>query len=463
MKRERFPHPGVSVMGHECGHTSLGHPQPLPAPNRESMEAAQVSRARRERAAVVGSGIAGLTAAYLLQRRYDVSLYESNDHLGGHSDTHDVITPDTGVVPVDTGFIVHNQSTYPLLCRLFDELGVETRTTEMSMSVHCEGCGLEYAGAKGVRGVFAQPRSLTNVAYLRLLTQVPRFYRAARRTLDRGNDDTSLGEFLRREGFSDFFTAHFVVPIVACVWSVAPETALQYPARYLFVFLQNHGMLALSGSPTWRTVIGGARTYVDRVAKELSAVATSTPVRAVRERPDGIEIRTDDDHGVLFDRVVVATHADTALGLLAEPNSLQRSILGAFRYSRNETWLHRDTTLLAKRERARASWNFILPNCTGSGEHATVSYDMNRLQGLASTQPHIVTLNATERINADLVLDRMMYEHPIYTAASLGAQQRLGELNGERLAFAGAYHGWGFHEDGCRSGVRAASSLGVEW
>jgi predicted NAD/FAD-binding protein len=412
---------------------------------------------------VVGSGIAGLTAAYLLQRRYDVTLYESAGRLGGHTDTHDVATPDAGVVPIDTGFIVHNRKTYPLLCRLFSELEVETRATEMSMSIHCEGCGLEYAGAKGVRGVFSSPRSVTNVAFLKLLGQVPRFYRDARRALDQDDDEISLGDFLRRGGYSDYFTAHFVVPIVACVWSVAPESSLQYPARYLFSFLENHGMLALSGSPTWRTVVGGARTYVDRVAKEVTAVATSTPVRVLIERSDGVEVRTDDDQGVLFDRAVVATHANSALNLLANPSSPQRSILGAFQYSRNETWLHTDTSLLATRERTRAAWNFTLPSCTGAGEHAMVSYDMNRLQGVTSSQPHIVTLNATERIDADLVIDRMTYEHPIYTTASLAAQRRLGDLNSARLAFAGAYHGWGFHEDGCRSGVQAARSLGVEW
>ncbi len=420
-------------------------------------------QARRDKVAVVGSGIAGLTAAYLLQRRYDVTLFESADRLGGHTDTHDVVTPDEGVVAIDTGFIVHNKQTYPLLCRLFEELGVETRPTEMSMSIHCDGCGLEYAGAKGAQGVFAQPRSLANVKFLKLLARVPRFYRDARELLDDGDDVTSLGEFLSRGGYSDYFISHFVVPIVACVWSVAPETALEYPARYLFVFLQNHGMLSVSGSPSWRTVVGGSRTYVDRVAKNLNTVATSTPVRALVEQSNGIEIRTDDDCGVLFDRAVVATHADSALRLLAAPSLDQRSLLGAFHYSRNETWLHTDTTLLTTNARARASWNFTLPSCTGTSDRAIVSYDMNRLQGVASSQAHVVTLNATERIDAEQVLDRMTYEHPIYTLASLSAQRRLSELNGTRLAFAGAYHGWGFHEDGCRSGVEAARSLGVAW
>ncbi len=412
---------------------------------------------------MVGSGIAGLTAAYVLQQNYDVTLYEAAAHLGGHADTHDVITPDAGTVPIDTGFIVHNQRTYPLLCRLFSELNVVTRQTEMSLSVHCDGCGLEYAGAKGLGGVFAQPRSLGNFAFLRLLAQIHRFHRQAKRVLARGDDVLSLGEFLEHGGYSDYFVSHFVVPIVACVWSVAPGVALQYPARYLFIFLENHGMLSFTGSPAWRTVVGGSRTYVDRVVKHLSAVATSTPVTAVVMRDDGAEVRTADDEAILFERVVVATHADTALDLLANPSPRQRSILGAFRYSRNDTWLHTDTTLLPKAERAQASWNFLLPTCVGPIDHPVVSYDMNRLQGIPSAQSHIVTLNATDRIDPEQVLARMTYEHPIYTGTSVDAQRHLSELNGSGLAFAGAYHGWGFHEDGCRSGITAAKALGVRW
>jgi uncharacterized protein len=427
------------------------------------VEDCRLSQARRERAAVVGSGIAGLTAAYVLQQRYDVTLYEAASRLGGHTHTHDVITPDTGTVPIDTGFIVHNRRTYPLLCRLFSELNVATRQTEMSMSVHCDGCGLEYAGAKGLSGVFAQPRSLTNPAFLRLLTQIHRFHRQARRSLVQGDDLISLGEFLEQGGYSDYFVSHFVVPIVSCVWSVAPDVALQYPARYLFAFLENHGMLSFTGSPAWRTVVGGSRTYVDRVVKHLSGVFTSTPVTAVAIRGDGVEIRTADGDASLLQRVVVATHADTALALLANPSPNQQSILGAFRYSRNETWLHTDATVLPEAERAKASWNFLLPACVGPIGQALVSYDMNRLQGVPSTQTHIVTLNATDRIDPEQVVARMTYEHPIYTSASVDAQRRLSELNGTKLAFAGAYHGWGFHEDGCRSGIAAANALGVRW
>ena len=413
---------------------------------------------------MVGSGISGLTAAYVLQQRYDVTLYESAGRLGGHTDTHDVVTPDAGMVPIDTGFIVHNPRTYPLLCRLFSELSVATRPTEMSMSIRCEGCGLEYAGAKGFGGVFAQYRSTTNPAFLRLLAQVRRFHREARRVVDQGDDGLSLGEFLLRGRYSGYFSSHFVVPIVSCVWSVAAGLgAASIPARYLFIFLENHGMLSVAGSPTWRTVVGGSRTYVDRVVKDLNAVATSTPVRAVIRQAEGVEVRTDDDKGVTFERVVLAAHADSSLALLTNPSSLQRAVLGAFQYSRNDTVLHTDATLLPVARRARAAWNFLLPSCAGPTDHALVSYDMNRLQGIPSTRQHVVTLNATSRIDPDQVLARMTYEHPIYTAASLDAQRGLSRLNDTRLAFAGAYHGWGFHEDGCRSGIAAAESFGVTW
>ena len=227
---------------------------------RSSRSARRTREPGRERVAVVGSGVAGLTAAYLLQRRYDVSLYEADDRLGGHAHTHDVLTADRGVTAIDTGFIVHNARTYPHLLRLFGELGVSTQPTEMSMSVRCEGCGLEYAGAKGIRGLFAQPRSATRPAYLRMLVEVKRFHRDAHRVLASGTDDVTLGQFLADGGYSPYFVQHFMVPLVSCVWSTSQQAALGYPARYLFAFLDNHGMLTVTGSPQWRTVVGGSRT-----------------------------------------------------------------------------------------------------------------------------------------------------------------------------------------------------------
>lgn len=412
--------------------------------------------------AVVGSGVAGLTAAHLLQRRHDVTLFEADGRLGGHAHTHEVPTSDGGTAFVDTGFIVHNERTYPNLLRLFDELGVATQESDMSMSVRCERTGLEYAGARRLRGLFPRFANLTHPRYLAMLAEVVRFHRHARRVLDDDRaSDVTLGAFLAIGGYSRFFTRYFMIPVVSAVWSAGPALSLQYPARYLFAFLDHHGMLSVGDSPQWRTVVGGSRSYVERVAKNLSAVATSTPVRAVRRTAHGVEIRDDADRVHHADRVVVATHPDQALALLAEPTAAQREVLGAFRYSRNLATLHRDTSVLPRSRGARASWNYLIPADGGPDAPVLVSYDMNRLQRLAEPDDYVVTLNAGGRIDPSTVIAEIGYEHPIYTPESVAAQGRLAGLNDAFVAFAGAYHGWGFHEDGCAAGVRAAASLGV--
>ncbi|MFE2469085.1 NAD(P)/FAD-dependent oxidoreductase [Streptomyces mirabilis] len=416
------------------------------------------------RTAVIGSGVAGLTAAHILARAHHVTLYEADDRLGGHAHTHDLSAPDGRTHRVDSGFIVHNRRTYPNLLRLFDELEVTTQESEMSMSVRCEGCGLEYAGARGVRGLLAQPRNSLRAAYLRMLAEVPRFHRAARRLLATGVDDTlTLGAFLDRAGFSSYFRAHFMMPVVSAVWSCDAETALEYPAAYLFRFLHHHGMLSVSGSPVWRTVTGGSGTYVDRIAAGLHEVRTGTPVRSVLRHADGVDVIADDGTTAPYDHVVVATHPDQALRLLGDATADEKEVLGAFRYSRNATLLHTDTSLLPQAGGARASWNYLMPDCRAGADRVRVSYDMNRLQRLAAEETYVVTLGGQDRVDPARVLARMTYEHPIYTSESVAAQRRLPELNTAITAFAGAYHGWGFHEDGCRSGVEAAAALGVRW
>ena len=425
---------------------------------------------QRPTAAVVGSGVAGLTAAYLLQRTHDVTLFESDGRLGGHAHTHDVATPDDRVVPIDTGFIVHNEQTYPNLIRLFRELGVATQPTEMSMSITCEGCGLEYAGARGLAGLFAQPRLAGNPAYLRMLGEVRRFHAHARRLIEHADggaaddvDTLTLGTFLALGGYSPYFVRHFMIPVVSCVWSSGTSTSLQYPALYLFRFLANHGMLSVTGSPQWRTVTGGSRTYVERAAKGLTGVQTDTGIRAVTRHADGVDLVDDDGQRHAADVVVVATHPDQALRLLADPTDDERAVLGAFRYSHNETLLHTDSRVLPVARRARASWNYRMDACVGNSDDVQVSYWMNRLHDLDEPLDYLVTLNATDRIEPGSVLRRMAYEHPIYTPSSVAAQRRLPSLNTGRTAFAGAYHGWGFHEDGCASGVRAAAAFGAGW
>ncbi|MGH1563982.1 NAD(P)/FAD-dependent oxidoreductase [Mumia sp. DW29H23] len=418
----------------------------------------------RRRAAVVGAGVSGLTAAYLLQRDYDVTVYEADDRLGGHAHTHDLLDDHGRTVGVDSGFIVHNRRTYPWLTRLFDELGVATQPSEMSMSVRCDGCGLEYAGARGFTGLFPAASHARRGAYLRMLADVPRFHRRARVHLASDEEDLTLGAFLDRHRFGTYTRRHFVVPLVSAVWSCDAETAYAYPARYLFQFLSHHGMLSVSGSPPWMTVVGGSARYVERVVKGLTAVHTALPVTAVSRTADGVEVHDADGGRTRFDAAVIATHADDALHLLADPTPQQRAALGPWRYSRNATTLHTDDRVMPRQARAAASWNYRMPDCDARSSAVRVSYAMNRLQRLDTTPQWFVTLNDDGHdVADDTVLARMDYAHPVFTPESVGTHEILPSLNDGVIAFAGAYHGWGFHEDGCRSGVEAARSLGVSW
>nr|WP_081952392.1 FAD-dependent oxidoreductase [Kitasatospora phosalacinea] len=417
--------------------------------------------------AVVGAGVAGLSAAYALARAgVVVELFEADGRLGGHAHTQRTTAADGRELALDTGFLVHNTRTYPELVALFGELGVRTQDSDMSMSVSCAGCGLEYAGARGPSGLLAAPGNLTRGRYLRMLGEVPRFHRLARALLaDPERGDPSLREFLAGHGFSAYFVQHFATPVVSAVWSCAPDLAGDYPARYLFSFLANHGLLSVTGSPTWRTVVGGSAEYVERIAAHLAArsgtVHRDAPVRAVRRHPDGVTVTTADGRWTRADAVVVAVHADQALRLLADPTRAEREVLGAFAYSRNPTVLHRDASLLPRAVWARASWNYRMPDCDAPSDRVRVSYHLNRLLRLGGAEDYLVTLNEDGHspVPEPLVVSRTVYEHPVYTAGTVAAQRRLPELATGRTAFAGAYHGWGFHEDGCRSGLAAAHRL----
>ena len=423
------------------------------------------------RVAVIGAGISGLTAAYALRGTHEVTLFEADDRFGGHAHTHDVATAGGGVVPIDSGFIVHNERTYPTLLRLFRELGVATRATEMSMSITCEGCGLSYAGGRGLPGIIGG-LGLGGAADLRhaaalapLLRQVPRFYRAARALLEipGGTWDPTLGDFLRTHSFSDHFVRHFVVPLVSCVWSAGDLDAEAYPARHLFTFLEHHGMLRVSGSPTWRTVVGGARTDVEALVAELPDARRNCAVRTVTRHEDGVWVTTADGRRTAYDQVVLATHADQTLDLLADADPGEKEALATFNYSLNHTLLHTDASVLPA-PRARASWNYRMNSCHEGAPHARVSYWMNRLQGLeANVEDHIVTLNAGADIDPASVVAQMTYAHPIFTRESVAAAAVLRGAGGPRLAFAGAHLGWGFHVFGARSGLAAATRLGGRW
>jgi uncharacterized protein len=418
---------------------------------------------------VVGGGISGLTAAYVLQRTHHVTLFEADHRVGGHAHTHDVATSSGETVPVDSGFIVLNDRTYPLLRRLFAELGVRTRPTEMSMNISCAGCGLSYTGGRKVDGIFSQRRRAFDPDFWRLLLQVRSFQRQALAFLDRQpTSEVTYADFLDRRGFDRHFVTHYALPVVSCVWSMGHSDALAYPAAYLFAFLRHHGFLTLGDAPTWHTVVGGSRSYVRAITQRLDVVRAGTRATAVSRKPDSVEIDTrpaaggpSEHHS--FDKVVVATHADEALALLTDADENERELLGAFGYSTNVAWLHRDESALPDHRRARASWNYRLEDCDTLSDRTRVSYWMNRLQGHGEADPLVVTLNPEVGPAPEHVIATMAYEHPTYTGRSVAAQRSLASLNTDRLAFAGAYHGWGFHEDGCRSGVAAAEALGAAW
>ncbi len=419
----------------------------------------------RRRVAVIGSGVSGLTAAYVLRKDNDVTVFEADGRIGGHAHTHTVSDMDA-THRVDSGFIVHNDRTYPLLRRLFAELNVEVHATEMSMSIHCDGCGLEYAGGRGGKGIFAQKRRAADPRYLAMLLSVKKFGRLAQKLLDSNESDDepqTYGDFLRIHGFSEFFISHYAIPVVSCVWSSGHEDALSYPARYLFEFLKHHGFLSVKGSPQWYTVAGGSGSYIDKVTAAVGDVRIATAIKAITRKPDSVELIDAAGNLHQADAVVIATHADDALALLTDPTDDERRVLGAFEYSHNETLLHRDDSQLPKAAGAQSSWNYRMDDCAQRSDRTAVTYWMNRLQGIESAEPFLVTLNASDRIDSSKVVATMDYTHPIYTPASVAAQGELKGLFTDRTVFAGAYHGWGFHEDGCRSGVEAAAALGTTW
>ena len=413
--------------------------------------------------AVIGSGVAGLTASYALSGRARVTLFEADTRLGGHAHTHFIDRGDGDVIGVDSAFLVHNDRTYPTLCRLFDELGIETRDTDMSMSVRDDDIGLEYAGARGIGGLFPAATNVVRPKYLRMLMEVRRFHRAATELLDAEADGTELetvGAFVERHRFSPYFVEHFMTPLVAAVWSCAPDDAMRYPARYLFMFLQHHGMLTVFGSPTWRTVVGGSATYVNAIAETVHEICAGSPVDSVQRVPDGVLVSAGGAAPRLFDAAVIATHPDQALRMLAHPTAEQRGVLGAIPYSTNHAQLHSDESVLPRRSRARASWNYLV---TPGTDNVLVSYDITRLMRLDAPQRYIVTLGGADRVDPASVIAEMTYAHPLYTPESVAAQRLLPTIDDDHLVFAGAYHGWGFHEDGAASGLRAARRLGADW
>jgi predicted NAD/FAD-binding protein len=412
------------------------------------------------RIAVVGSGISGLAAAWLLSRQHEVVLYEAGDYLGGHTHTHDISLQDR-TYAVDTGFIVHNAMHYPLLTRMLDELGVKTQPTTMSFSVHSEASGLEY-NAGSLDALFCQRRNLISPRFLGMLGDLARFYRLAPRLLDSNTPGPTLGEYLAEHRFGDAFRDEHLLPMASALWSSPSQQILSFPARYLVQFMANHHMLQVVGRPLWRVIRGGSKTYVDAMqARWQVDVRLRSAVQCVRRDAEGVEVTLRDGRE-RFDKIVLACHSDQALSLLADADDSEHEILGAIPYQANDAVLHTDAGLLPRNRKAWAAWNAHIPRDATQG--CTVSYCMNLLQGIDAPQPLVVTLNRTDAIDPDTVLRRMRYEHPVYTHASVAAQTRKGEIQGRRHTwFAGAYWGWGFHEDGMRSAVDVAHALGVRW
>ncbi|MHC6218023.1 NAD(P)/FAD-dependent oxidoreductase [Stenotrophomonas acidaminiphila] len=412
------------------------------------------------RIAVVGSGIAGLASAWLLSQAHEVVLFEAADYLGGHTHTHDVSVGGRQYA-VDTGFIVHNPDHYPLLTRLLQALDVPTQPTTMSFSVHNGRSGLEY-NATSLDALFCQRRNLLSPRFLGMVRDLFRFYRQAPALLDGEGPGPGLGYWLQANGYGAAFRDEHLVPMASALWSSPPRQILQFPARYLVQFMANHQMLQVSGRPQWRVVRGGSARYVDALrARWTVHERLSCPVLAVRRHGDRVSV--DSAAGSeAFDQVVLACHSDQALALLADASDNEQAILGAIGYQPNEVVLHTDASVLPRRRKAWAAWNAFVP---GDGDApCTVSYCMNLLQGLDAPEPLVVTLNRSEAIDPARVLRRLVYQHPVYTPQSVAAQQRRAVIQGQnRTWFAGAYWGWGFHEDGMRSAVDVAAGLGVGW
>lgn len=411
----------------------------------------------RARIAVVGSGIAGLGAARRLCATHDVVLFEADSRLGGHVHTHDVELEGRRYA-VDTGFIVFNHAHYPLLTALFEELGVETHATTMSFSVQDARSGLEY-NATDLDGLFAQRSNLLSPRFWGMLRDLKRFYHEAPALLESPGEGPSLGEYVSRERYGALFVDDHLVPMASALWSSPASTILDFPAKYLVRFMQQHQMLQIDGRPQWRVVSGGSRRYVDALQAACSVeVRTGSRVTAVNRRHDGRVDVAGTRGSEVFDHVVLACHGDDALALLDAPTPEERAVLGAIAYQDNDTVLHTDARLLPTRRKAWAAWNAYVPEAPGAA--CTVSYCMNLLQSIDAPQPLVVTLNRTPDISAEKIIARMRYRHPVHTHASVAAQACIPAISGrDRIWYAGAWCGFGFHEDGLRSGYAAADGL----
>jgi predicted NAD/FAD-binding protein len=414
------------------------------------------------RIAVVGTGVSGLAAAWALDPQHDVVLYEADERPGGHVHTHRVDDPVHGPLAVDSGFIVYNERNYPRLVGLLAELGVATRQSDMSFAVSCRRCRLEFCG-RGAAGLFGERINMVRPGFLRLLADIRRFFRDGKRSVsDPRWQRRTIGDFLDDGGYGGGFERHFIAPMGAAIWSSSPTEMRSMPASFFLGFFANHGLLGRRDAPLWRTVEGGSQRYVDELLARLrGSVRLGAPVREVRRGLDGVDLRAGDSAPERFDRVIVATHPNEALALLGDDaTDVERGALGRIRYSRNEAVVHTDPALLPRCATVRASWNVGLEDCRSGARGVSITYWMNRLQGLPGPTDYCVSLNEVDRIAPSTVLARATYEHPVYTLDAVRARDELLAIDGERRThYAGAYLGAGFHEDGLRSGYDAAARL----
>lgn len=414
------------------------------------------------RVAVVGSGISGLSVAWLLSQKYQVTLFEAGNYLGGHTNTVDV-TVDGITAPVDTGFLVFNERTYPNLVELFSHLGVRTASSEMSFSVRIDEERVEWAG-NSLASVFAQKRNLVKPEFWRMLKDILRFNRESQEIVRSGRSaNVSLGEFLVRGGYGRAFRDWYLLPMSGAIWSCPTRQMLDYPVDTFFRFCHNHGLLQLTGRPVWKTVVGGGREYVRRLAASIEDIRLASPVESVVRDTDGVRLRLANGTTEGFSQIVFACHSDQALALLADIVDIEKKLLSRFSYQQNRAVLHMDNSLLPRNREAWAAWNYIAGTGAPDARPVSVSYLINKLQPLPFASPVIVTLNPTHAPRADSVIGEFDYMHPIFDRAAIDAQQELPAIQGKRHTwFCGAWTGYGFHEDGLKSALSVANALGVQ-